>query len=138
MVRAPDLRSKGHGFESLHELPENFRLQGQHFSADSGLFRCSFDPRVTAVARKRSRSFCQRYRWQDTAKPPHIHPHPPTSTLPMWVWMKYHCKVVYGCMTVHTQLVASRRQRFHVVAVMQQPNIAVSTPIRYIFKKQYK
>jgi len=31
VVRAPDLRSKGLGFESLHELPENFLLQGQLF-----------------------------------------------------------------------------------------------------------
>ena len=32
------------------------------------LFRYLFHPRVTAVARKRSRSFCQKCRWQVTAK----------------------------------------------------------------------
>ena len=31
------------------------------------LFRYPFHPRVTAVARKRSRSFCQKCRWQVTA-----------------------------------------------------------------------
>ena len=36
------------------------------------LFRYPFHPRVTAVARKRSRSFCQKCRWQVTAKT-HIH-----------------------------------------------------------------
>ena len=30
------------------------------------LIRCSFHPRVTAVARKRPRSFCQKCRWQVT------------------------------------------------------------------------
>ena len=32
------------------------------------LFRYPFHPRVTAVARKKSRSFCQKCRWQVTAK----------------------------------------------------------------------
>ena len=32
------------------------------------LFRYPFHPRVTTVARKKSRSFCQKYRWQVTAK----------------------------------------------------------------------
>ena len=32
------------------------------------LFRYPFHPRVTAVARKRPRSFCQKRRWQVTAK----------------------------------------------------------------------
>ncbi len=32
------------------------------------LFRYPFHPRVTAVARKRPRSFCQKCRWQVTAK----------------------------------------------------------------------
>ena len=36
------------------------------FCADS--FRYPFHPRVTAVARKRPRSFCQKRRWQVTAK----------------------------------------------------------------------
>ena len=32
------------------------------------IIRCPFHPRVTAVARKRPRSFCQKYRWQVTSK----------------------------------------------------------------------
>ena len=36
------------------------------FCADS--FRYPFHPRVTAVARKRSRSFCQKCRWQVAGK----------------------------------------------------------------------
>ena len=34
----------------------------------AGSFRCPFHPRVTAVARKRPRSFCQKCRWQVTPK----------------------------------------------------------------------
>ena len=66
MVRAPDSRSKGRGFESLHERRENFLFQGQ--LSVLTLFRYPFHPRVTAVARKRSRSFCQKCRWQVTTK----------------------------------------------------------------------
>ena len=36
------------------------------------LIRYPFHPRVTAVARKRSRSFCQKCRWQVTAKHTYI------------------------------------------------------------------
>ena len=32
------------------------------------LIRCPFHPRVTAVARKRPRSFCQKCKWQVTSK----------------------------------------------------------------------
>ena len=39
---------------------------GSTFCADS--FRYPFYPRVAAVARKRSRSFCQKCKWQVTAK----------------------------------------------------------------------
>ena len=44
------------------------------------LFRYPFYPRVTAVARKRPRSFHQKCKWQVTAKHKY--------TLPMWLWMK--------------------------------------------------
>ena len=44
------------------------------------LFRYPFHPRVTAVAHKRSRSFCQKCWWQVTAK--HAY------TLRMWLWIK--------------------------------------------------
>ena len=66
------------------------------------IFRYPFHSRVTAVARKRSRSFCQKCRWQVTAKH--------TYTLPMWLWMKWHCKLLYGWM-VYTEL-APKRQHF--------------------------
>ena len=59
-------------------------------------------PCVTTVARKRSQSFCQKCRWQVAAKH--------TCTLPMWVWMKCHCKLVHGWM-VYTEL-GPRRQHF--------------------------
>ena len=66
------------------------------------LLRYPFNPRVTAVARKRLRSFCQKCRCQVTAKH--------TYTLPLWLWMKWHCKLVHGWM-VYTEL-APIRQHF--------------------------
>ena len=65
VVRAPDSWLKGRGFESLLERRENFLLQGR---LSVLLFRYPFHPRVTTVARKKSRSFCQKCRWQVTAK----------------------------------------------------------------------
>ena len=44
-----------------------FSSPGSTFCADS-YFRYPFHPRVTTVARKKSRSFCQKCRWQVTAK----------------------------------------------------------------------
>ena len=52
------------------------------------LFRYPFHPRLTAVASKRSRSFCQKRRWQVTAK--HAY------TLRMWLCMKWHGAWLYG------------------------------------------
>ena len=57
LVRAPDPRSKGCEFESRQERRENFLLQSQLCVLT--LIRCPFHPRVTAVARKRPRPFCQ-------------------------------------------------------------------------------
>ena len=51
-------------------------------------FRYPFHPRVTAVARKRSRSFCQKCRWQVTAK--HAY------TLSMWLCMMWHGVWLHG------------------------------------------
>ena len=90
------------------------------------LFRYPFHPRVTAVARKRSRSFCQKCRWQVTAK--HAY------TLRMWLCMKWHGAWLYG---VH-------RTCAETAAVSCGTNHAsvVSTPLRWIFhthtKKRYK
>ena len=61
-----------------------------------------FRPCVTTVAHKRSQSLCQKCTWQVTAK--HIH------TLNMWLCMKWHCKLVEGCM-VYTER-ALRWQQF--------------------------
>ena len=66
------------------------------------LFRYAFHPCVTAVACKRSQSFCQKCRWQVTAKH--------TYTLPIWLWMKWHRNLVHGWM-VYTEL-APKRQHF--------------------------
>ena len=52
------------------------------------LFRYPFHPRVTAVARKRSWSLCQKCRWQVTAK--HAY------TLRLWLCMKWHGAWLYG------------------------------------------
>ena len=52
------------------------------------LFRYPFHHRVTAVARKRPWSFCQKCRWQVTAK--HAY------TLRMWLCMKWHGAWSYG------------------------------------------
>ena len=52
------------------------------------LFRYPFHPCVTAVAHKRPRSFCQKCRWQVTAKH--------TYTLRMWLCMKWHGAWLYG------------------------------------------
>ena len=86
-------------------------------------FRYPFHPRVTAVARKRSRSFCQKGRWQVTAK--HAY------TLPMSLRMKWLCNLVHGCM-VHTEL-APRRQHF----TWHQPcNNQRTLPVHH-FRDQY-
>ena len=45
-----------------------------------------------------------------------------------------HCKPVHRCM-VFTEL-APRWQQFHVAPAMQQPNSAVSTPLRLIKRKE--
>ena len=86
VVRAPDSWLKGHRFESLQERWENFLLQGQ---LSVLLFWYPFHPCVTAVARKRSRSFCQKCRWQVTAK--HAY-----NTLHMWLCMKWHGAWLHG------------------------------------------
>ena len=57
-------------------------------------------PHVTAVAHKRSWSFCQKCRWQVTAKH--------ACTLRMWLCMKWHGACLYG---VHN---VPRWQQFHV------------------------
>ena len=87
------------------------------------LLRYPFHPRVTAVASKRPRSFCQKRRWQVTAK--HAY------TLRMWLCMKWHGAWLYG---VHK----TRRDWLSLAADSCGTShaSAVSTPLRWIFKKR--
>ena len=57
------------------------------------LFRYLFCPHVTAVAHKRSRSSCQKCRWQVTAKH--------ACTWRMWLCMKWHGAWLYGVHKTH-------------------------------------
>ena len=57
-------------FESRQERRENVLFQGQLFALI--LIRCPFHPRVTAVARQRPWSFCQKCWWQVTPKHTYI------------------------------------------------------------------
>ena len=87
VVRAPDSWLKGRGFESLLERRENFLLQGR--LSVLTLISVSVPPRVTTVARKKSRSFCQKCRWQVTAK--HAY------TLRMWILLNRASALVTTC-----------------------------------------
>ena len=78
-VRASDSWSKAPGFESRQERRERFLLQGQ--LSVLTLISVSVPPRVTAVALKWFRSFCQKCRWQVTAKH--------TYTLPNWCMVEW-------------------------------------------------
>ena len=69
------------------------------------LFRYLFHSHVTAVACERPRSFCQKGRWQVTAKC--------ACTLQMWLCMKWHSACVVWC-TQNTL----RWQQFHVAPAM--------------------
>ena len=84
------------------------------------LFRYPFYPRVTAVARKRSRSFCQKCRWQVTAKH--------ANTLRMWLCMKWHGPWLYGVHRTCAETAAVSCSTSHASAV--------STPLRWIFRKR--
>ena len=62
---------------TLSDRVNVFLLQGRHFSSPGSSFCADFfwypfHPHVTAVARKISRSFCQKCRWQVTAKHAYI------------------------------------------------------------------
>ena len=118
-VRAPDSWLKGRGFESLLERRENFLLQGR-LSVLTLIFRYPFHPRVTEVARKRSRSFCQKSRWQVTAKHAYI--------LRMWLCMKWHGAWLYGVHRTCSETAAVSCGTSHASAV--------STPLRWILKKR--
>ena len=85
------------------------------------LFRYPFHPRVTGVARKRPRSFCQTCRWQVTAKH--------TYTLRMWLCMMWQGAWLYGVHRTCTETAAVSCGTSHASAV--------STPLRWILKKTH-
>ena len=82
-------------------------------------FRYPFHPRVTAVANKRSRSYCQKCRWQATAKH--------TYTLRMWLCMKWHGAWLYGVHRTWAEMAAVSCATSHASAV--------SAPLRWVKKK---
>ena len=87
------------------------------------LFRYPFHPVLPHwVARKRSRSFCEKCRWQVTAK--HAY------TLRMWLCMKWHGAWLYGVHRTCAETAAVSCATSHASAV--------STPLRWIFKKKKK
>ena len=81
------------------------------------LYRYPFHPHVTTVAHKRSRSFCQKCRWQVTAK--HAY------TLRMWLCMKRHGAWLYGVHRICAETAAVLCGTSHASTV--------STPLRWIF-----
>ena len=91
-----------------------------HSVSSVSVFRYPFHPRVTTVARKRTRSFCQKCRWQVTAK--HAY------TLRMWLCMKWHGAWLYGVHRTCTETAAVSCGTSHASAV--------STPLWWIFKKR--
>ena len=82
-------------------------------------FHYPFYPHVTAVARKRSWSFCQKCRWQVTAKYAY--------TLRMWLCIKWHGAWLYGVHRTCAEVA--------VVSCGTSHASAVSTPLWQIFKK---
>ena len=112
VVRAPDSWLKGRGFESLlvgagiaqwlERRTRDWKVASSNPCWNGGriffsrvdflcwlLFRYPVHPRVTTVARKRSRSFCQKCRWQVTAK--HAY------TLRMWLLLNRASALVATC-----------------------------------------
>ena len=81
LVRVPDSWSKGCAFESQQEWREHFLLKRQLCVLT--LILCPFHLHVTTVAHKRSRSFCQKCRWQVTPN------HPYTLDLLKLEWADY-------------------------------------------------
>ena len=96
------------------------RSGGRIFFSRVYLYQYPFHPRVTAVARKISRSFWQTCRWQVTAK--HAY------TWRMWLCMKWHGAWLYG---VHRNCAETA-----AVSCGTSHASAVSTPLRWIFKNR--
>ena len=101
----------GNGNSSISEhqtwvwvLAETARDFSSLRSTFSNPFRCC----VTPIASKRPQSFCQNCMWQVQTKQ--------TYTLHIWLWIKWHCKLMHGCM-VYTES-APRQQQFHMALAM--------------------
>ena len=112
VVRAPDLWLKGRRFKSCRCGRRIFFLIQGWLSVL--LFRYPFHPSVTALARKRSRSFWQKCRWQVTAKHAYVALHEVT-----WLYGVHRTcaeTAAVSCGTSHAS--------------------SVSTPLRWIFKKR--
>ena len=99
------LLSASCNWSCCHFLQECFPL-GSTSCAD--LCWYLFHPCVDTAESKRSWSFCQKCRWQVSVKHSCI--------LRLWLWMKWHWKLVHGCM-VHTHCML-RQQQFHVAPAM--------------------
>ena len=90
------------------------------------LFRYPFHPRVTAVARKRPRSFCQKRRWQVTAK--HAY------TLCMWLCMKWHGAWLYS---VHKTRRDGSRFLWHQPCQLYKYTTSVDIQLKTRYKKLF-
>ena len=113
VVRAPDSWLKGYRFKSLQERWENFLLQGQLCVLT--LISLSVPPSVTAVARQRSQSFCQKCRWQLNTHTPYVCG---------FAWSD----MVHGYM-VYREL-APRWQQFHVAPAMSVLKYTTSVDVQ--------
>ena len=93
------------------------------YSLHLPLFRYPFHPRVTTVARKRSRSFCQKCRWQVIAK--HAY------TLRILTYVALHEVTWAWLYGVHRTCAETA-----AVSCGTSHASAVSTPLRWIFFKK--
>ena len=87
-----------------------------------------FYPCATAVAHKRSWSFCQKRRWQDVAQ--HLY------TLSMWLWIKWHCKLVHDVHRMCAQTVALSYGASHVPRMCAE-TAALSCGASHVTTKQH-
>ena len=103
MAELFDVANKGAGIAQwLEHRTRDWKVAGSNPCRNGGriffsrvdflcwlLFRYPFHPRVTTVARKKSRSFCQKCRWQVTVK--HAY------TLRMWILLNRASALVTTC-----------------------------------------
>ena len=123
---APESWSKGCGFESRRERQENFLLKGRSIYRADSLFRRYLEhPRVNAIAREISRSFCQKCRWHVTAKTDsHSAPYECAFC------MKWH-GMMHGCMvyTERAERAAVSRGTSHVTSKQRRCKYTTSAGI---------